>query len=65
MINKLIKFLYQVVIRAKIQLLKKLKDLKKDKKSDESLYKGNKTKRTYKLQVLLKFQMAEWKNKIN
>ena len=48
-INKSIKFLYQAVIRAKIQLLKKLKDLKKDKRSDESLYKGNKTKRTYKL----------------
>jgi hypothetical protein len=34
MINKSIKFLYQAVIRAKIQLLKKLKDLKKDKRSD-------------------------------
>ena len=36
MINKSIKFLYLVAIKAKLQLLKKLKDLKKDKRFDVS-----------------------------
>ena len=48
MIGKLIKFLYQVVIKARLKIIKKLKDLKKYIKSDKSLYKDNKTKRTYK-----------------
>jgi hypothetical protein len=48
-IDKSIKFLYLVAIKAKLQLLRKLKDLKKDKIFDESLCKDNKTKRKYKL----------------